>query len=102
MLPGFSWASIAGLDKLGHLVFYCILALWVIYGFFRLPQRYRCMPLWTFLLCAGFGVGMEILQGVMRMGRQFEYLDMLANVAGVLIAIGLFWFLLNKKYHGSQ
>ncbi len=91
----------AGFDKLGHAIFYCILALWVIYGLFKLVPRYRNIEYWTALACVVFGIGMEFLQGMMREGRQFEYLDILADIVGVLIAYCIFNVLLKKKYYGN-
>jgi len=97
----FVWSDLLGMDKLGHAVFYCILALWVFYGFIRQTQRYRHMVLWTIVMCCGFGVLMELIQLWMRAGRQFEILDILADVAGVLFAYCIFNFFLKKKYYGS-
>ena len=97
-----SWTDMTGIDKMGHLVFYCVLTLWVFYGFFRLPKRYRYTGTITALICVLFGTGMELLQGWMRVGRQFEYLDILANVVGVLCGYCIFIFLLKKKYYGSH
>jgi hypothetical protein len=104
--PGFAaelrWTDLAGFDKIAHLLFYCVFALWVIYGFFRLPLRYPFAGLWTILICILFGVGMELLQGWMRVGRQFEYLDILANVLGVLIGYCIFKFFIKRRYYGSN
>lgn len=102
MVPRFSWSDIGGIDKIGHLVFYCILALLIIRGFFRLQQRYGHMIAWTMAICIGFGVSMELIQGLMRVGRQFEYFDILANVVGVLVAFAMYSVFLKKGYYGNQ
>jgi len=102
IVPKFDWTNIIAFDKLGHAVFYCILALWVHYGFFRLGQRYRRVEYWTAMLCVAFGIAMELLQGMMRAGRQFEYLDIVADIIGVLIAFWIYSRYLKKQYHGSQ
>jgi VanZ family protein len=57
---------------------------------------------WTAMLCVAFGIGMELLQGMMHAGRQFEYLDILADIIGVLIAFWVYSRYLKKQYHGSQ
>jgi len=44
----------------------------------------------TLLVCTGvLGVGSEFLQGLLPNGRQFDFYDIVANVAGSLAAIGL-------------
>jgi len=101
IVPKFVWSDLIGIDKLGHMVFYCILALLVFYGFIRHHQRFRHVVLWTVTLCSGFGVLMEVLQLCMRAGRQFEFLDILADVIGVLFAYCIFNASLKKKYYGS-
>jgi len=102
MVPKLGWTDITGLDKLGHAVFYCLLALWMFYGFFRLRQRYKYMAIWSGAICVVFGITMELLQSRMHVGRQFEYPDILADVVGVLIAFWIYSSGLKKKYHGSQ
>lgn len=101
MIPRIGWSEIAGMDKVGHLVFYCVLALWMMYGFFRLPGRFKYMVIWTMALCVIFGICMELLQAGMRAGRQFEYPDILANVVGVFIAYLLYDVFLKRHYHGQ-
>jgi hypothetical protein len=89
-------------SKIGHVIFYCILALLIVRGFFGLHQRYKYMIGWTMIICVAFGVSMELLQGLMRAGRQFEYPDILANVVGVLVAYAMYSVFLKKGYHGNQ
>ena len=101
MVPKFGWTDFTGFDKLGHMAFYCILALWLIFGFFKLEARYRNVVYWTAFSCVAFGICMELLQGMMHEGRQFEYPDILANVIGVLIAYITFNVFLKKKYYGN-
>jgi len=101
IVPKFIWSDLIGVDKLGHVVFYSILGLLVFYGFYKHPKRYRYMVLWTVLMCSGFGILMEVLQMWMRTGRQFEFLDILADVIGVLIAYCIFNAIVKKNYYGS-
>lgn len=101
IVPEFIWSDLIGVDKLGHAVFYSILGLLVFYGFYKHPKRYRYMVLWTVMMCSGFGILMEVLQMWMRTGRRFEFLDILADVIGVLIAYCIFNALVKKNYHGS-
>ncbi len=68
--------SFAGADKVEHAAAYCSLMLW----FCQL--HIRRIVLATVLIATG--VGIEIAQGLTGY-RYFEYADMLANSAGVLI-----------------
>lgn len=101
MLPEMGWTAIAGIDKLGHLVFYCILALWLYYGFFQMKNRFGWISILVIAVSTVFGAGLELMQAMMRGGRQFEYLDIAANTAGILIAYCIFNVFLKNKYHGS-
>jgi VanZ family protein len=76
-----------GFDKLEHFATYCGLAVW----FTGLYPRTRYLRVVAGLLALGLGV--EIAQGLMTLGRAAEALDMAANAAGVatglLLAISL-------------
>jgi VanZ family protein len=69
-------------DKFGHLLAYGVLMSW----FVQLYQR-RGMLLLHALLFIVTGVVMEFLQGYT--GRYFEYADMVANTAGVVLGLSL-------------
>jgi VanZ family protein len=101
-VPKVRWLDISGIDKLGHAFFYCVLALWMIYGFFQLTRRYRRLDVLVLVPCIAFGMALEVLQGLMRSGRQYEWWDIAANVAGVLFAYCIFIIFLKKKYYGSK
>jgi VanZ family protein len=73
--------SFNGVDKLEHTLAYALLMLWFC-------QLYVERRIRLFLPFVAMGVGIEILQG-MGGYRYFEYTDMLANTAGVLIGWGL-------------
>ena len=75
-------------DKLEHSVGYVALALW--FGGLFPPSRYWAVGLGLL----GMGIGVEILQGAMDLGRHADVRDVLANslgiVAGLLLArVGL-------------
>jgi VanZ family protein len=67
-------------DKLGHLLAYGVLMAW----FVQLYQR-RGVLLLHALLFIVTGVVLEFLQGYT--GRYFEYADMAANTAGVVLGL---------------
>lgn len=68
--------SFAGADKVEHATAYCLLMLW----FCQLQVR----RIWLATALIATGVGIEIVQGLTGY-RYFEYADMFANAAGMLI-----------------
>ncbi|EYE94616.1 VanZ family protein [Aspergillus ruber CBS 135680] len=74
-------------DKFLHLITFFLLSL-IFYWIFDTSRR-RALHL-TLLICTlGFGVGSEILQGLLPNDRPFDPLDLLANLVGSLGAVGL-------------
>jgi VanZ family protein len=68
-------------DKWQHLVGYAVLTLW----FCGLVERRHH---WRLLLaCIAYGGVMEILQGTLTTGRQADWLDVVANGSGALMAV---------------
>ena len=47
-----------------------------------------------------FGVLMEVLQGLMGAGREFDPVDMVANLIGALLGGAAYWLLLKIKIPG--
>jgi VanZ family protein len=72
-----------GADKLEHFIAYSWLMLWFCQVYLERRIRFR-----LFVALVAMGVTIEYLQG-MGGYRMFEYADMLANTAGVLIGWGL-------------
>jgi VanZ family protein len=70
-------------DKLEHFTAYCGLAVW----FTGLYPRGRYWQVVAALLA--LGAGLEIAQGVMKLGRTADAFDMLANAAGVGVGLAL-------------
>lgn len=90
------WASLSpdiplhgprNVDKLEHFTAYCALAVW----FTGLYPRTRYWRVALALLA--LGLGLEIAQGAMNLGRVAEVRDMVANASGVgfglLLALAL-------------
>ncbi len=73
-------------DKIIHAIAYFVL------GVFALPAFTRVKPIWVFVLTSGFGVLIEILQGLMHTGRTADPMDALANAVGVGLAVVFWWF----------
>ena len=72
-----------GVDKLEHALAYGLLMLWFCQVYAESVLRIRLL-----LALVAMGAGIEFLQG-MTGYRFFEYADMVANSAGVLIGWGL-------------
>jgi VanZ family protein len=79
--PNFGPRVAHGFDKLEHLSAYLVLSLW----FTGLVGRERYWVVVCGLLALGLSI--EVLQGVMNVGRSAEALDMLANTVGVLVGL---------------
>ena len=80
--------SVQHFDKIMHLGVYALLAgtirlgWWNVWGGFIL------------IFCAGLGLGMEVLQGMIAEGRTASLYDALANVIGAALALFIiprFW-----------
>lgn len=68
-------------DKLGHFLAYAVMTYW----FLHLSQK-QWLVVCLFLM---MGLGIEALQGITTY-RYFEWLDLLANTFGVLLAFVVF------------
>ena len=80
-VPGFG-----GHDKLQHFAVYCFLTVW----FTGLIARRRY---WLVALAlVALGLGMEYLQSRLRLGRQGDPYDMLANALGIATGIARGWW----------
>jgi VanZ family protein len=79
--PDFGPVVPANFDKVEHLAAYVVLAVW----FTGLVARGRYWVVAGGLLA--LGVLVEVLQGLMNLGRSAEVSDMLANTLGVVVGI---------------
>lgn len=78
LLPGSDLPSQNLNDKLNHFIAYGVLSFLAILG------RHKVAFVWVILGAIGYGVALEVLQGVMPYGRSASTLDALANTGGVL------------------
>ena len=74
-------------DKLGHLVAYSAMMLWAGFIYLRGKQYMR-----VGLAFIVMGITLELIQGMLDY-RSFSYLDMGANICGVMIG----WFLARTR-----
>jgi VanZ family protein len=82
LLPGTTGPTYPGFDKLEHITAYVLLTTW--FGAMFERRGYALLALLLLLL----GIGVELAQGWMAVGRQADWRDLVANSAG--IGIGLF------------
>lgn len=81
-----------GADKIAHGLMFMGLALIVLLENIKRKgwQELSMVRIGTIcFICAGFGIGTELLQRAMHLGRTFETLDMLADAAGAMGAGGI-------------
>lgn len=85
-------ADIIAPDKLAHAGAYFLFCALLIYGFHRkVTQPFR--TLWmSFLLSAGYGFLMEVLQYSFFPHRYFEVWDIVANIIGSMICVLVSYF----------
>jgi len=81
-------------DKLAHILMYAIFS-------FLLGRRIIGVRpfnwLLVILITSSYGILMEILQELLIAGRQFEFLDILANIFGSLSGTMLIYMLYKRK-----
>ena len=81
LVPSEALPSVNLNDKLEHMTAYLGLAVW--FGGLLPPRRY-----FGLLLCLlALGAGIEILQGMMNLGRNAEWKDFFADAAGALLGL---------------
>jgi len=91
------WFSLFSPDKVAHFGAYGVFALLLSVTFAE--HRIKQAVLYAVLLAASYGALMEILQGISGTGRQFDPVDMVANLLGAILG-GLVYYLftlLKKK-----
>jgi VanZ family protein len=77
-------------DKLEHATAFFGMTVWFA-GVVR-RSRYPVLAMWMLL----FGAAIEILQGVMGLGRDMDFWDWVADAVGVSIALALVYFGLGR------
>lgn len=86
------WTTLFSPDKVAHFGAYGVFAL-LLSAHITERRTKWAIPLAVFF-AAGFGVLMEVLQGISGMGRSFDPVDMVANLLGAML--GSFVYLLYK------
>ncbi len=84
--PSASVVGMPHLDKVQHFAAYAVLAVLVRLGWPRLWGG------WIFLGLAVFGIGIEIAQHTMNLGRTASLADIAANLIGTALPLVLFHY----------
>ncbi len=96
-LPPSIWDFLA-VDKIGHLVFYEILAFLIVYGFYKIKNQTinKKTLLISLIISSLYGISLEFMQYSLFPNRYFEILDIIANISGSLIGILFFKYIYYK------
>ncbi len=103
--PKTELSTILGLDKAVHLCMYLGMSGMLWWEFLR-AHRKEFPPLWHAWVGATlcpilFGGGMELLQAYCTTHRSGDWLDFAANIAGVLLASFIGYFILRPRIIGK-
>jgi VanZ family protein len=94
--------QIENLDKIVHAFFHFVFsALWFLFFEKQLKSTNLWKPLLlSFLLSFFFGIGIEIVQGMFTTSRKGDFLDILANTSGAILAGCM--IILYKRYNSVE
>jgi VanZ family protein len=77
-------------DKVFHFLTYGILAiLWYLTWFTKLERKKTTALFLAMVISIGFGIIIEVLQHRITSTRIFDLKDILANILGVILAVGI-------------
>lgn len=98
-LPHFEFSSLLRIDKIAHLFLFGTETYLIAIASKKSTvskSNFRIIfP--AFAIGAVFGVIIEILQATVFPNRSFDYMDMIANTIGCLLA----WFILNRRFKSN-
>ncbi|WP_116108668.1 VanZ family protein [Lewinella sp. IMCC34191] len=90
-IPGiFDWSELFSPDKIAHFGAYAFFAVLLSFAIGKASPGKRTAT--AVLAAALFGALMEVLQGVSGLGREFDLVDMVANLIGAILG-GAFYLL---------
>ena len=78
-------------DKLVHFLMYFVLSVLVV-SVLRIQKPY----LSALIISGLFGIIIEVLQEIMRLGRSFSVMDIFANIMGIVLGLTSYYFM--KKH----
>jgi VanZ family protein len=98
-LPHFEFSSLLRIDKIAHLFLFGTETYLIAIASKKSTvskSNFRIIFL-AFVIGAVFGGIIEILQATVFPNRSFDYMDMIANTIGCLLA----WFILNRRFKSN-
>ena len=98
-LPHFEFSSLLRIDKIAHLFLFGTETYLIAIASKKnnVSKSNFSIIFPAFVIGAVFGVIIEILQATVFPNRSFDYMDMIANTIGCLLA----WFILNRKFKSN-
>ena len=84
-------------DKIVHFLMYVLLTYLVLLN----VKPKKCLvkeSIFVVLSCILYGIVIEVIQEVMKLGRSFDFFDVLANSAGVFCALTCYFILKKHKF----
>jgi len=85
-LSQWTWSDLLSMDKLAHSTAYFVLMILAYLGF---SERIEKNKLLSIAILASYGILLEVLQNQMYLGRRFEFLDIIANISGLILGLYL-------------
>ncbi len=89
-LPDFSLFNLFQPDKAGHVIVYAVFVALMLYGFYKnyFPEKVATSKvLYAVLIGICYGIVMELLQYAFFTGRNFDVLDIIANIIGCFVGV---------------
>ncbi|WP_232455883.1 VanZ family protein [Polaribacter sp. SA4-10] len=90
--------SFGNIDKVYHLFAYFTLTICWLFTYYKKPKAKYIV----IVSCIIFGIIIEILQGTITSYRTGDYIDIVANTAGVIVALTIYNQILKKNKVNSQ
>ena len=90
--------SFSNIDKVEHIFAYFTLAICWLFSFYHKPNK----KYFIVIACIIYGIIIEILQSNLTIYRTGDYLDVLANSFGVVLALLIFNQILKKNQVNSR
>ena len=102
IIPGnkitlFQWESLLAIDKVFHFFIFGVLSVSYLIYFYNVFSKNRYV-FYTICIVFAYGVFLESLQGMFFLSRDFDILDLLADIIGSFIFVFCFVKLKLNKY----
>ncbi len=95
-LPKVPQWNLLSFDSLAHAFVFMVWSFLLLFGSAR--ASFRRFNTWgTFLAAVSYGAIIELLQGLMRLGRHPDWKDIVCNTVGAVLGIVLFYTVSNAR-----